>query len=427
MRFKLRILWYLVQFKWNHVWYASRLNQLQSKRWKKLSSRLGDNLFYKKYFEQNKKLSDFPLMNKALFMANFDALNTKGITLKEAFQVAKEAEASRDFSPMIGKITVGLSTGTTGNRGVFLVSEEERAKWVAAILDRVIGFSFKKRKVAFFLRANSNLYQSTQSSLLAFHFFDLLLSFEQIHLPALNKLQPHILIAQPSMLSLLAKAKENGELHIQPQKIISVAEVLSIEDATYFSKVFQQTIHQVYQCSEGFLGCTCKEGNLHLNEDFLHIEKKYLDETHTRFHPIITDLMRTTQPVIRYELNDILVEKNDCLCGSSFTCLEKIEGRSDDILYFDNLKERVRIFPDYFSRAIVMSDESIKDYALVQTENTLLELYIKSDSPQAFRHAELSLKNLLQKFGVSGIEIRLLKESPHVLGSKKRRIIHAHK
>ena len=79
------------------------------------------------------------------------------------------------------------------------------------------------------------------------------------------------------------------------------------EDKAYLERVFGQHIHQVYQCTEGFLASTCTEGVLHFHEDFLIIEKKYLDETKTRFHPIITDLKRFSQPIVRYELNDIFM------------------------------------------------------------------------------------------------------------------------
>ena len=36
-----------------------------------------------------------------------------------------KSEENRDFSPTIKGITVGLSSGTSGNRGVFLASEKE--------------------------------------------------------------------------------------------------------------------------------------------------------------------------------------------------------------------------------------------------------------------------------------------------------------
>ena len=97
---------------------------------------------------------------------------------------------------------------------------------------------------------------------------------------------------------------------IKPQKVISVAEVLTPEDKAYLSNIFKQTIQQVYQCTEGFLASSCEHGTLHFNEDFLIIEKKYIDHEQSRFHPIITDLRRRSQPIIRYELNDYYSRKS---------------------------------------------------------------------------------------------------------------------
>ncbi|MBK7233915.1 MAG: hypothetical protein IPH93_17035 [Saprospiraceae bacterium] len=252
--------------------------------------------------------------------------------------MALKAEASRDFSPMIRDISVGLSTGTSGNRGLFLTSARERAMWVSCILDRVIGFSFKKRKIAFFLRANNNLYKAVQSGLLEFHFFDIFQSMDD-HILKLNKLKPNIIVAQPSVLIQIASAIQSGQIFLSPGKIISVAEVLTPEDKSFLERIFLQNVHQVYQCTEGFLAATCTYGILHFNEDFLIIEKKYIDSEKTRFHPIITDLLRSTQPVVRYELNDILIEKENCACGSRMMAIECIEGRSDDVLVFKNQKK----------------------------------------------------------------------------------------
>lgn len=75
------------------------------------------------------------------------------------------------------------------------------------------------------------------------------------------------------MLLALAQEMEKGLFSIQPEKIISVAEVLYPEDKHYLERIFGQQIHQVYQCTEGFLASTCPEGVLHFHEDYLIIEK----------------------------------------------------------------------------------------------------------------------------------------------------------
>ena len=48
---------------------------------------------------------------------------------------------------------------------------------------------------------------------------------------------------------------------------------------------------------------------------------------------LITNLFNRTQPLIRYELNDLLtVSPDPCPCGRPFPLLKSVEGRSDDVL-----------------------------------------------------------------------------------------------
>ena len=328
-----------------------------------------------KFYSNSSSLEDFPIINKKIFMENFETINTVGITKEEAFEVAFASEKSRDFSNKIGDISVGLSSGTSGSRGVFLVSDEESQRWAGYILRRVLPKPWlQKHRIAFFLRANSNLYESVNSKLIVFSFYDLIQPIEE-HIENLNRTQPTILIAPAQVLRLLALS---SELKISPKKVVSVAEVLEEEDEKIISKRFAQKVHQIYQCTEGFLAHTCSEGNLHLNEDRVYIEKEWIDEKSGRFSPIITDFFRSSQPVIRYQLDDILVEETEpCDCGSVFTRLKKIEGRCDDILKVkDRQNKRYQLFPDFIRRAIIGASDKIEEYAVVHGENGL-EIYLQ--------------------------------------------------
>ena len=421
MNFKLRIISNLLSLRYNRKFHKANLKKLQAKRWSKMQFTLQQSPFYEDLSNRKQELKNYPVINKSIFMEHFNSINTRGIKRDEAFALAIKSEKSRNFSPMINGVTIGLSSGTSGNRGVFLATEAERAQWVACVLDRVIGFSLKKRSVAFFLRANSNLYDSVKSKVLTFEFFDLMKDLKT-QIPKLNKIQPTILVAQPSLLVELAKKKEAGELNINPDKIISVAEVLYPEDAEYLKSVFRQTIRQVYQCTEGLLATSCEHGTLHFNEDFLIIEKKYIDTDRKRFHPVITDLMRTTQPVVRYELNDIIHEKKDCPCGSKSIGIEQIEGRSDDVLIFEsNDGSQKKIFPDFFRRAIIMSDESISDYTLVQSDKKELNLFIDADT-ETYEQAKSSITDLLKENQINDIAIHRAEYRHHEKGNKLRRI-----
>jgi len=342
-----------------------QLKRYQAERIKERLSTHGTS-----FYPNSTKLEDFPIINKKIFMENFETINTMGIKKDEAFKIALASEDSRDFSNKIGSISVGLSSGTSGSRGLFLVSEEERVRWAGYILKRMLPKPLlQAHKIAFFLRANSNLYESVNSKLIKFNFYDLIIQIEE-HIEKLNSTQPTILIAPAQVLRLLALS---SDLKIYPQKIISVAEVLEEEDEVIISNRFSQKVHQIYQCTEGFLAHTCSEGNLHLNEDRVYIEKEWIDKKSSRFSPIITDFFRSTQPVIRYRLDDILVEEQEpCVCGSVFTRLKKIEGRCDDILNIKDIKNRpYLLFPDFVRRAIIGASDKVEEYAVVHGEEGL--------------------------------------------------------
>src|SRR5690606_6777431 len=102
-------------------------------------------------------LAQLPRMNKARLMEEFSAINTCGIDRDQAMQIALRAETSRDFSPLIGGISVGLSTGTSGQRGLFLATPGERRLWAAIMLGRYWPQLWRRQRVAFFMRADNAL------------------------------------------------------------------------------------------------------------------------------------------------------------------------------------------------------------------------------------------------------------------------------
>jgi len=369
-----------------------------------------------------------PVMDKSLMMEHFDALNTAGVRKEEAFAIALAAEESRDFTPEWNGITVGMSSGTSGNRGLFLVSPQESMAWAGAMLAKALpGSVLARERIALFLRANSNLYGSVSKRRLQFAYFDLLDPLEE-QVKRLNTYAPTLLVAPPSMLRMLAEQLEQGLLAIRPRKIFSVAEVLDPLDEAIISASFQQIVHQIYQCTEGFLGITCGHGTLHLNEDLVFIEKEWLDKRERKFTPIITDFRRMTQPIVRYRLDDVLTERNEpCPCGSPFTALERIEGRHDDMFYMPSLRDGTltTVFPDFIRRAILSASSKIEHYAAVQHSPTHITVALQV--PTQYRTAcerdiMLELQKLCAIVQCAAPEIQFTEWKPQSAGHKLRRI-----
>ncbi len=369
---RLLILYYLAALYLKPFRSRQHLDRTVQRRLRSLEKfLLSQSPYYASLLKHFGSILSLPVMNKAEHLANFNTINTMGLDYDDVLKVALRAEESRDFSPMISDISVGLSSGTSGNRGLFLTSSNERAKWVAAIIHRVIGWSWKRRKVAFFLRANNNLYEASKSRLLKFNFFDLSLPFDTL-MATLNNFKPDILIGQPSVLLEIAKQQSKGNLSIRPTKVISVAEVLEEDAKKVLQSVFNQKIHQVYQCTEGFIACSCREGNLHLNEDLIYLEQQFLGEDKIRFFPVITDMFRHTQPIVRYVLNDILtLDDSLCECGSPFRVIATIEGREDDTLLFIKKDgEAAFVFGDFIRKIFLIVDKEnqLINYQVTQEE-----------------------------------------------------------
>lgn len=382
--------------------------------------------FYQQYFA-GRRLDDWqnwPTIDKSIMMANFDALNTVGIHKAAAFALAQRAEASRDFSPQLGKITVGLSSGTSGNRGLFIATDRERYRWAGAALAKVLpGALWGAQRVAFFLRASSNLYSSVHSRRIRFEFFDLLDPIER-HVERLNHWQPTILVAPPSLLRQLAETKAQ----IVPRKIIAVAEVLDPLDEAHIQQRFGQIIHQVYQATEGFLASTCRYGTLHLHEELVAIQKEYLDETLRKFVPIITDFNRSSQPIIRYRLNDILTERaTPCPCGAVTTALARIEGRCDDLFYLRALagNKWIQIFPDFISRAVITSSPLIEEYRVRQLAPEQIEIALQtaaSEQAESQQAVEQALHQLFARWQAQSPQIHFVAWSPEAGLRKRKRV-----
>ena len=368
-------------WRW-HTLSGEALTHYQEKRARQIVTyALHHSPFYRAHWAGHdlRNWRTLPTINKQLMMEHFDTFTTCGIQRNEAMEVALKAEQNRDFSPRLKGLTVGLSSGTSGHRGLFLVSSEEQAAWAGVVLARTLHhISTKQLRVAFFLRSNSNLYEQVGRGLIRFRYFDLMVPLSEA-VAALNDFQPHIVIGPPSLLSFLADERESGRLHIHPQRLISVAEVLEVHDRERLQNTFDAPVHQIYQCTEGFLAASCSKGSLHIQEDLVALQFEPLpDSNGTRVMPIITDLWRRVQPIIRYRLNDILqLDTAPCPCDSSFQVIRAIEGRSDDVCYFEALQGGMRpFFPDTLRRMILLASPHITDYQIVQRQAGQLEVYL---------------------------------------------------
>jgi len=375
-----------------------------------LSQQLPRAPFYRDY--RGASLAALPIVDKATTLGRFADFNTHGVTLEQATAVALAAEESRDFSHALQSVvgdrdlTVGLSSGTQGTRGVFLASSRERTLWAGILLARTLDGPLLRDlvlrrsplRVAFFLRANSKLYGTLGSRRLDFRFFDLHAGVEA-HLPAMRGFAPDVLVAPASVLAWIA---DNAGTMPSPRKVISVAEVLEPDDERRIARAFGLPVHQLYQCTEGFLGYTCDHGALHLNEEFVHVEPEWLDTARTRFQPIVTDFRRSAQLFVRHRMTDVLtVLPGACPCGRHTRRLAGITGRMDDVLWLPrrDCTALAPLFPDIVRHAIVLQRQLHPDYRLCQRGETF-ELAVEGGDAAAFNAIVNAVDETIRRLGM---------------------------
>ncbi len=354
-------------------WQAHRLRQALSRARARFA-------FYRDVCDDT--LASFPILDKTTWLENFSRLNDRGLALDDCLRVAREAEARRTFTAQLGGVSIGLSTGTSGRQGVFLTSSWERAQWAGSILARALPAGLRGgARVALILRSGGPLYEAVGGGRVSFRFFDLAQPLED-QTGRLDAFAPTVVVAPPQALVRLAALRRAGTLQSAPSTIYSSAEVLDPADRDDVEQAFGLRLGEIYQATEGFLGITCAAGALHLNEDLVVVEREWVDRATKRFVPVVTDLYRRTQAIVRYRMGDVLIDADaPCLCGSPFATIARIEGRTDDVLGLPTVADADvtrAVFPD-FVRGAVLGVPGVDDFRVIQNDADHLTLAVRPD------------------------------------------------
>lgn len=395
------------------------IEELQRRWLAELLRDVGRNsAFYRAY--AGRPLTHWPTVDKRIWIQQFDEINTVHAKLDVVLDIANQAEATRDFAPTWNGFTVGLSTGTSGSRGLFMASRAERAEWAGTLLAKMLdGSIFKRERVTLVLRAGSNLYDSVGALRLKFTFIDQAWAWNRI-VEALQACAPTVLAAPARVLRLLADQR----VCLRPRRIISVAEVLDELDRHKIEAWFGIRVEQIYQATEGLLGTTCEHGLIHLNEPYILIEPEWQDTAQTRMIPLITDLRRRSQPVIRYRLNDVLrVHGAPCACGRASMALDGVDGRRDDVLWLKGTDRSIPIFPDVLARTIVREVADLSDFEVQELAPGNWRFSLAPMPVSAGRERLLqACAAMVQSVGAEPPDIEVSEFQPRPLAQKQRRI-----
>jgi phenylacetate-CoA ligase len=152
----------------------------------------------------------------------------------------------------------------------------------------------------------------------------------------LNRRRPEWIQGYPSLLALLATylIDRGVRLDFRPRVVTIGAESLLAHQKRVIEEAFRATCRQHYGLTEALVNISeCPEGNLHVDEDYGHIE--FLPIGDGAYKIIGTGYTNYAFPLIRYDTGDVAeLEDPDrrCPCGRMGRLVKSIDGRIEDYL-----------------------------------------------------------------------------------------------
>lgn len=347
---------------------------------------------------QEEDLAKLPVMTKDDLMTNFDEIVTdRRVTLAAA---NAHIEGLTSDAYFLGDLHTVASGGSSGRRGVFVYGWEAWSTAFAGFARQPLRDRLRDPELAALPNSvaavaadhpwhmTSAPAQTFSSPFSEVHRFPVTRPVAEI-VAGLNRVQPTMLSAYASALSVLVEEARAGRLRIAPKRVTSTSEPLLPEISAAVEEVWGAPVANWWGTSEGGpTGVGCFRGRgMHLSEDLLIVEP--VDDAGNPVGPgqtaskaYLTNLFNVIQPLIRYEITDeVKLLDEPCPCGSAHRRIDDIQGRLDDrFVYGGGVAVHPHLFRSALSRAA-----SVVEYQVCQTPNGADVLAITSGPLDAER------------------------------------------
>ena len=420
-----RVLFLRAAWRRRDHWDATKIAAHQDRALQELRrAAYAGSEFYRRHHAglQEAPFDQLPPVTKTDLMSHFDeAVTTPDLKLADVEQHlrALAAENGDPGVPWRGRWWAAATAGTAGPRGTFIWNRSEWATVLASYarandwagIQAGLGRPLKVALVTSRVPTHQSAVvgASLRSGLVPTLRLDVTAPMGET-VAALNRFQPRALVGYASALHPLALEQLAGRLKISPQAVMSASEVLTPPAAQELAKAWGSAPVDVYAATEtAGIASPCVYRNRHLYEDLLIVEPVDRDGSPvprgtTGARVLVTVLFSRTLPLIRYEMSDtVRLGGRGCPCGRSFTLLEDVEGRIEDVLDMQGSAGPVRVHPLVFHH--VLDQAAAGGWQVVQEParlRVLLAGLAAGNSPQAVQAA---VAGALRAAGVVGTPV----------------------
>jgi phenylacetate-CoA ligase len=242
----------------------------------------------------------------------------------------------------------------------------------------------------------------------------------------IQEFEPTVISCTPSYILYIGESMRNMGIDPRSTKLkvgVFGAEPWTLEMRDQIEDMFNMKAMDIYGLSE-VLGpgvafeCETREG-MHINDD--HFVPEIIDPDTLEVLPngeegelVFTMITKEALPLLRYRTRDITrLHKGTCSCGRTLVKMDKVTGRSDDMLIIRG----VNVFPSQIESVLLKVAETAPHYVLiVDRVNNLdtLEVWVEAkesimdDSRKSLEKIEKYITNeLLSLLGLH-VKVRLV-------------------
>ncbi|MDD7940559.1 AMP-binding protein [Actinomycetospora lutea] len=332
-------------------------------------------------------LSALPVMTKAELMSRFDDVVTdRRVSLRRAEDTL---QATRDVPrPILGEYLAFTSGGSSGRRGIYVLDRPALLQFVGSLCRGLVarieqaggpppgGLTVAMVGAASAVHPTGGA-AALAGGLLPFHFVPVPATRPVAEIVArLDALQPPLLYGYPSVLARLAAEQRAGRLRIQPRMVTTTSETLTPPLRAAIEEGFGVPVVNTFGSTEGLVGASAPDDEtVVFAEDGCIVE--LVDERHRPVPPgtpsakiLVTNLENHVQPLIRYELADVVTAEpgGGHLRGT-------VQGRADETFRFGT----VDLHP-HVARTVLVQTPEVAEYQVRQTVRGLDVTVVPGDT-----------------------------------------------
>jgi phenylacetate-coenzyme A ligase PaaK-like adenylate-forming protein len=357
-------------------------------------------------------LAQLPTMTKSELMASFDDAVTDP-RLRRALVERHLAATGAEPVELLGEYLALASGGSSGERGVYVLSRAESVEYLLGITraaaGRIIAMGGPPPGgMPMSMVAAGSAVHATRAlpALFTGDIFDITSTpvtapLERI-VERLNVVQAPLVYGYASILQRLAAEQDAGRLRIRPAVVTSTSEHLDADSRARIERALGAPVVDAFASSEGLVGSSPPgEPEIALAADLAIVE--LVDAANRPVGPgvpsakaLVTNLFNRTQPLIRYELPDRFVQL-PAADGHGHLRVS-VEGRADDLLRFGDV-----VVHPLVVRSVLVSRAEVVEYQVRQTERGVDVAVV---APGGTDEAALAraLEAALRRAGLAGAE-----------------------